>query len=54
MLVVNGPLRDQMWSFGDRLLPARDVRGFLAWYEKWLDHWLAPGAIDRWANIGRR
>jgi uncharacterized protein (TIGR02996 family) len=41
LLVVNGPLRGNMWISGDCFIP--DFKdddqpiGFLAWYEQWLD-----------------
>jgi uncharacterized protein (TIGR02996 family) len=55
LLIVNGQLRDQMWHSGtfghtpDRTKSGESL-GFLAWYEGWLDHCLAPSAIERRAN----
>jgi uncharacterized protein (TIGR02996 family) len=54
VLVVNGPLRGQMWWQGDPGLVPERTLGFLAWYEEWLDRWLAPGEIERWAARFRR
>jgi uncharacterized protein (TIGR02996 family) len=51
VLVLNGPMRGELWAEGEWFVPIRDGKragGFLAWYEEWLDQWLAPGAIDRW------
>jgi uncharacterized protein (TIGR02996 family) len=58
VLVVNGPMRGEVWTEGDRFVPHRDragfPQGFLAWYEEWLDRWLAPGAIEQWASLFNR
>lgn len=51
VLVLNGPMRGELWAEGMWFVPLREgtrAGGFLAWYESWLDQWLAPGAIDRW------
>jgi uncharacterized protein (TIGR02996 family) len=57
-IVVNGPRRGEMWNENLRFVPqlARDGRpeGFLAWYEDWLDRWLLPGYLDRWARAVSR
>jgi uncharacterized protein (TIGR02996 family) len=57
-LVVSGEQAGVIWYVGDLLapLPDRDggQAGFLAWYEGWLDDWLAPGRIAGWRkSIGR-
>lgn len=52
-LVLNGPMRGELWAEGTWFLPIRDGKrgaGFLAWYEAWLDQWLAPGALERWGR----
>jgi len=57
-LVVTGDLRGTVWrTDGYTFHPcAADPNrlDFLSWYEAWLDHWLAPGAIDEWAHALRR
>lgn len=57
-LVLNGPMRGELWGEGTWFVPHRDranrPEGFLAWYEHWLDTWLAPGAIERWARATGR
>jgi hypothetical protein len=52
-LVLNGPMRGELWAEGTWFVPMREG-GFLAWYEAWLDEWLAPGAIDRWKRLTRK
>lgn len=59
VLVVTGPLRGQIWWQGDLGLVPDPVDfdnppGFVAWYEEWLDKWLAPGAIEQWAGLFRK
>jgi uncharacterized protein (TIGR02996 family) len=57
VIVVNGPMRGQLWSEGYWFVPHRHdgcSEGFLAWYESWLNRWLARGYIDRWGRaVGR-
>ncbi len=52
-LVVTGELRGTVWlTDGYAFSPWTGDTGrldFLSWYEAWLDEWLAPGAIERWA-----
>jgi uncharacterized protein (TIGR02996 family) len=56
VLVVNGPMRGEVWAEGDWFVPHRDragfPEGFLAWYEKWLD--LAPAEIEWRASRARQ
>lgn len=50
-LVLNGPMRGELWDVGERFVPIREGQragGFLAWYEAGFDECLAPGAFDRW------
>jgi uncharacterized protein (TIGR02996 family) len=53
LLVVTGEQRGMIWVIGDMgWLPqfaaqTGEQTGFFAWYEIWLDEWLAPGRIDR-------
>lgn len=55
VLVMNGPLRGEIWAEGVWFVPHRDAggrpKGFFAWYEDWLDRWLTPGAIEEWARL---
>ena len=57
-IVVNGPRRGEMWNENIRFVPQLDrngcPEGFLAWYEGWLDRWLVPGYLDRWARAVSR
>jgi uncharacterized protein (TIGR02996 family) len=57
-IVVSGPRRGEMWNENLRFVPhpERDGRpeGFLAWYEGWLDRWLVPGYLERWARAVSR
>ena len=59
-LVLSGERRGCVWGAGGpgyrwgALGHGPGSLDFLAWYEAWLDEWLAPGAIERWAKaIGR-
>jgi uncharacterized protein (TIGR02996 family) len=55
-LVLNGPMRGELWAEGEWFVPIRDGKragGFLAWYESWLDQWLTPGALDCWKRAPR-
>ena len=52
-LAVTGDLRGSVWcTDGYTFRPWTGEPGrldFLSWYEAWLDEWLAPGALERWA-----
>ena len=47
-----------MWNENLRFVPHLDragrPEGFLAWYEEWLDRWLLPGYLERWARAVSR
>ena len=56
-LVLSGEQRGCVWGCGGPgyrwgpLGRGPGSRSFLDWYEAWLDQWLAPNAIDRWATL---
>jgi uncharacterized protein (TIGR02996 family) len=61
VLVISGSLRGQMWGYGTHWAPYQmsyrvgsQTLSFIAWYEHWLDKWLAPGAIEEWVGRLRR
>ena len=51
-LVLSGEQRCCIWSSSGLRWGhgGPDSGGFLVWYEEWLDGWLRPGAIERWAK----
>ncbi len=50
----SGPLRGQMWYAESEVIPNLQTPSFIAWYEEWLDRWLAPGVIEKWEDHFQR